>query len=269
MTDVKANGLRFNVVRLDPEETVDDAPTVVLIHGLIMDNLSSYFYTLAPGLAAFAHVVMYDLRGHGLSERPAFGYSVRDAVDDLMGLLDSLDVTESAYLVGNSFGGTIALQAAMEHPDRVAGIALIEAHPVIDGWGDEMVSQLEDIVSGFDDPGVREWITIEGGRKLRRMSETCEELINSSSMPDDLRAAPPTTAAELGAISCPTLCLYGQFSDILDRAQLIVDAVPGAQLRVLEGCSHSILMEAPDELEEHIVEWIGERQPVGGNHGGF
>jgi pimeloyl-ACP methyl ester carboxylesterase len=264
MTDVKANGLRFNVVRLDPDEEIDDAPTVVLIHGLIMDNLSSYFYTLAPGLAAGNHVVMYDLRGHGLSERPPDGYGVTDSVDDLLGLLDAMGVTEPAYLVGNSYGGTIAMQAAIDHPDRVAGIALLEAHPVVDGWGDEMVTQLSDIVSGFDDPGVRDWITKEGGRKLRRMAETCEELIERSSMPADLRSAAPTTTADLARIGCPTLCVYGQFSDIIDRAQLITGSVPGAELRILEGCSHSILMEAPDEIEEHLVSWLTELQPVSG-----
>jgi pimeloyl-ACP methyl ester carboxylesterase len=267
MTDVKANGLRFNVVQLEPPEPVEGAPTVVLIHGLIMDNLSSWFYTLAPGIAAGARVVMYDLRGHGLSERPATGYTVADSVDDLLALLDALEVDEPVYLVGNSYGGTIALQAAIDHPDRVAGIGLVEAHPVVEGWGDEMITQLSDIVSGFDDPGVREWIATEGGRKLVRMAATCEELITRSSMPEDLRSAPITTAAEFASIRCPTLCLYGEFSDIIDRAHFLADAVPGAELRVLEGCSHSILMEAPDELEEHIVGWLEDLAATGAGRG--
>jgi pimeloyl-ACP methyl ester carboxylesterase len=206
---------------------------------------------------------MYDLRGHGLSERPGDGYGVADSVDDLLALLDALGVDEPAYLVGNSYGGTIAIQAAIDHPDRVAGIALVEAHPVVDGWGDEMISQLSDVVSGFDDPGVRDWIAKEGGRKLVRMAATCEDLITRSSMPDDLRSAPITTPAELASIQCPTLCLYGEFSDIIDRAHLIADSVPGAELRILEGCSHSILMEAPDELEEHVVAWLEELTAAG------
>jgi len=267
MADVKANGLRFNVVRLEPDAApaggpTDDAalPTVVFLHGLIMDNLSSFYYTLAPGIAGEARVVLYDLRGHGLSERPLSGYTIADAVEDLGALLDSMGIDGPVHLVGNSFGGTIALAMAMRHPERVAGMALIEAHPVVAGWGEETVSRLEEIVAGFDDPGVRDWIKAEGGRKLQRMSNTCEELISQSSMPDDFRREVPWRDEELAAISCPTLCLYGEYSDIIDRAEWLAGVIPDAELRVLEGCSHSVLMEAPDELEEHVHLWLKEHR---------
>src|SRR5262245_40771562 len=147
MADVQANGLRFNVVRLEPEQADDANPTVVFLHGLIMDNLSSFYYTLAPGIASMARVVLYDLRGHGRSERPVSGYGVGDAVDDLGAVLDALGLHEPVHLVGNSFGGTIALAAAMCRPERVAGMALIEAHPVVEAWGEETVGRLEEIVT--------------------------------------------------------------------------------------------------------------------------
>ena len=106
----------------------------MFVHGLIMDNLSSFYYTLAPGVARSTDVVLYDLRGHGRSDRPSVGYRVEDGVADLLGILDALPVDGPVHVVGNSFGGTIALAAALRHPERIAGMVLIEAHPAFEGW---------------------------------------------------------------------------------------------------------------------------------------
>src|SRR5262245_23303815 len=105
MADVIARGLRFHVQRLGARE----GPTVVLLHGLVMDNLSSLYFTLANPLAATCDVILYDLRGHGMSERPASGYTLREMVLDLAALLDALAVSHPVLLAGNSFGGLLGL----------------------------------------------------------------------------------------------------------------------------------------------------------------
>src|SRR5688572_33194757 len=89
MADVTARGVRFHVQRLGPDAA---AATVVFLHGLVMDNLSSFYFTLANPAAATARVVLYDLRGHGMSHRPATGYRVADLVADLDALLAALAV---------------------------------------------------------------------------------------------------------------------------------------------------------------------------------
>ena len=255
MTTITANGIAINAIHLDGPET-RRVPPVVLLHGLIMDNLSSYYFTLAPGVAEDTEVVVYDLRGHGLTDRPATGYGLDDQVADLAAVLDAHGVHEPVVLVGNSFGGTIALHAALTRPDLVAGICLVEAHPVVAGWGSEIMEDLEEMVAGFDEPGVREFITGDGGRKLKKMAATCEGLVSGTTLAADLRAESPMTAERLATITCPTLCLYGDSSDILDRAELLAAAIPGAELRILEGCTHSVLMEAPDEIETHLRGWL-------------
>ena len=69
MPAIRANGARFHVQQLATTAGAD-APTVVFVHGLVTDNLSSFYYTLAgPVVAAGARAVLYDLRGHGRSER--------------------------------------------------------------------------------------------------------------------------------------------------------------------------------------------------------
>ena len=81
MADVTANGLLFHYQTLGKGR--GDDRLVVFLHGLVMDNLSSWYFTVANPVAVHAEVLLYDLRGHGKSERPEAGYSVSDHVDDL------------------------------------------------------------------------------------------------------------------------------------------------------------------------------------------
>jgi pimeloyl-ACP methyl ester carboxylesterase len=268
MADLTVRGVRFNVVRLGPGGDDDAARAdgfarhrrpVVFLHGLIMDNLSSFYYTIAPAVARLTETVLFDLRGHGRSERPSGGYRIEDGVDDLFGILDALGIEEPVHLVGNSYGGTIALAAALRCPRRVAGLALIEAHPAFEGWGDEMIDDLTDLVSGFDNPGVRDYLATGAPRSLRRMVKTCEELVTISSLGEDLRVSQPTTPDDLSGLSCPVLLLYGESSDILDRAFVLEDAIGGSVLEVIDGCSHALLMENPHEVEHRVRAWLDEQ----------
>ena len=80
MPEVDVGGLRFHVQRLgDP-----GGETVVMLHGMLVDNLSSLYLTLAPVLVnAGMDVVLYDQRGHGRSERPTDGYTIDRVIDVL------------------------------------------------------------------------------------------------------------------------------------------------------------------------------------------
>ena len=88
MAEVTANGLRFHYQSLGAGR--GDDRLVVFLHGLVMDNLSSWYFTVANPVAMRTEVLLYDLRGHGKTERPKTGYTVSDHVDDLAALLDSV-----------------------------------------------------------------------------------------------------------------------------------------------------------------------------------
>src|SRR5882757_3928108 len=90
------------------------AETVLLVHGMF-SNLSVYYFNIAPILARHFHVVMYDLKSHGLSERTAEGYDLESMTDDLLNLLDSQGF-DQVHLGGYSFGGLIALKMASRFP---------------------------------------------------------------------------------------------------------------------------------------------------------
>src|SRR5262249_16239824 len=136
--DVMVRGVRLHVQRLG---TPSARPPVVFLHGLVMDNLSSWYFTVALPAARHGEVILYDLRGHGKSERPTTGYRLEDHIADLAELLDVLAVPE-ATLVGNSFGGLLALAFAAQHPDRVAGIVLCDGHLGDDAFAEQMTATL-------------------------------------------------------------------------------------------------------------------------------
>jgi pimeloyl-ACP methyl ester carboxylesterase len=104
-------------------------PVVVLVHGLAA-SIYSWRHTILPLAQAGYRVIAFDNRGFGFSDRPPRGYSNEAYVGVLYGLLDSLGVTE-ATLVGHSMGGAIAAQAALDRPERVHGLVLVDAA----GWG--------------------------------------------------------------------------------------------------------------------------------------
>ena len=251
MADVVANGVRHHVQRLGRGER-----TVVFVHGLVMDNLSSFYFTLANPIAEGAEVVLYDLRGHGMSERPAAGYRVDDLVADLAGLLDALAIDRPVTLVGNSFGGLVALAFAAAHPARVARLALIDAHTGTDGWAGQMTATLA-LRGDARDAKIAEsfqaWLGRHSERKRTRLARAAEALVEGTSLVADLRGSPPLAVA---GIHCPTLALYGERSDVRAHGEALARALPTCTLHLVPGCSHSVLWEATAEVRDRVVAFV-------------
>ncbi|MDQ6617470.1 MAG: alpha/beta hydrolase [Actinomycetota bacterium] len=260
MAEVVANGVRFHVQQLTPPQgSAAGQPTVVFIHGLVMDNLSSFYYTLAnPCAVGGADVVLYDLRGHGRSERPPMGYALDDSVDDLAGLLAALGIDGPVHIVGNSYGGTVGLAFALAYPEQVASLVLIEGHFAVQGWGEEMARTLWGIAFGMELDEARAWVAA-AGRKMTRMAGKADALINHTTLVEDLLTAIPLPRAPLASLSCPVLAIYGDESDVIDRARDLATLVPDFTLNILAGCGHSILMEVPSHLRAVLAWWLGGR----------
>jgi pimeloyl-ACP methyl ester carboxylesterase len=254
-----ANGLRFHVQVLPdaPPSNTAPRPKVVMIHGLVMDNLSSYYYTIANPVALTADTYLYDLRGHGRSEVPATGYGVIDHVADLRRLLTAWDIVDQpVHLVGNSFGGVVALTYTHIFPENVASLVLIEAHFATEGWGEHMAGSLALAAFGLDDDSVREWLARNASRKLSRLARHSERLFQETSLIGDLQKERPFPRRALQAIACPTVAIYGEGSDILDRAYDLERNVPGCELHVVPDTTHSVLTEATPLVRDLTTEWI-------------
>lgn len=254
MSDLMVDGVRLNVTTVGT-----GSPPVVFLHGLVMDNLSSWYFTAGTRVGAFTRAILLDLRGHGRSERPATGYTVARMVADVVGVLDALDVTEPVLLVGNSFGGQIAAAFAVAHPERTAGIALLDAHLGRDGWGDAMAGTLSlegeardtMIATHFAD-----WLGRHSERKRNRLASNAQALVYGTSLVADLQASPGLDDAQLAALTMPVLALYGERSDILSEARRLEACVPHADVRVLPGASHSLMWEATEEVIAALVTWV-------------
>lgn len=117
---IKANGIVTNY------HDVGEGNPVLLIHGSGpgVSAWANWRLTL-PALAATNRVVALDMVGFGFTERkPDFAYGLDAWVDHAVGLLDALNIAQTD-LVGNSFGGAIALALAIRHPERVRRLVLM------------------------------------------------------------------------------------------------------------------------------------------------
>lgn len=103
----------------------EGAPVVVLIHGLGLTRGSTWG-GIAPVLAQEFRVLAYDLLGHGESALPEGEVSLTALSEQLIALMDELGI-ESAALVGFSLGGMINRRCAMDHPDRVSALAILNS----------------------------------------------------------------------------------------------------------------------------------------------
>jgi pimeloyl-ACP methyl ester carboxylesterase len=257
MTDISANGVRFHVQRLLPGTR---GPTVVFVHGLVMDNLSSFYYTLAgPTVAAGAQAILYDLRGHGRSERTRACYTTRDGVADLCGLLDALDETEPVYLVGNSYGGLVAARMAVVAPERVGGLVLIESSCTgASGaaWIEEMTNTLTVAALGLEYDRAADQLRALGRRKEARLAMHADALLNGTSLIEDLSSERPVAASELAQIACPVLGVYGERSELVDAAADLRRHVRDCRIEILPGMAHTVLREATGPLREIVTGWL-------------
>lgn len=259
MAEVRARGLQFHVQRLGA-----GSRKVVFLHGLVMDNLSSWYFTLGNRVAAFAEGIFLDLRGHGRSERPPGGYAVPEMVADLAAILDALDLKQPVHLVGNSFGGLLAVAFAAAHPERVANLVLVDAHLNDGDWSSQMIATLtlegdsrdQMIASHF-----RNWLGRNSARKRNRLAETARALIGETSLLADLDASPVVTDSDLRSIPCPVLALYGGDSDSRFRGERLARLLPDCTLHLLPGCSHSVLWESTERVSALAAEWLAKPSP--------
>jgi pimeloyl-ACP methyl ester carboxylesterase len=268
MADAVVRGVRLHYQRIGvvPCEGSghqgSGSPRVVFVHGLVMDNLASWYFSVASAVAAFADVLLFDLRGHGLSERPQRGYGVDDFVLDLDALVDATLGDGPIVLVGNSVGALIATRFALKFPMKTAGLVLVDGHLGDGDFGERMKATLSLTGAGADRAiadTFKDWLGRHSERKRNRLAQHARALVHETTLVDDLRATPPITEAELATITAPTLALFGEDSDLRARGERLVGAMPNATIEVFPGCTHSILWEATALVRDRIVSFCNGR----------
>ncbi|MEZ4552642.1 MAG: alpha/beta fold hydrolase [Dehalococcoidia bacterium] len=277
MPEIHANGLRFNTHQIGSGD-----PVVVLIHGLVVDNLSSWYFSIAPALAARCTVLLYDLRGHGASEQPPSGYTIEDMALDLRAIVDASGLAgRPLVLAGNSTGGLVGLRFALRYPEAVASLVLIDAHLAQSDFGRQMATTLElegdareekihelfgnwvdgHTVDGEPDADVQATMRMFrriGKRRRNPLATRAQELTSNTSLVVDLRDTPQTEDAELRSLTMPVLALYGEHSDLRSEGERVAALIPRCTLELVPGATHGLIWQATTMLRQRLVDWVDE-----------
>ena len=221
----------------------------------------------------YFRVVRFDMRDYGRSDR-AQGPVSRRA--DLKGLLDQLGIRH-AVLVGCSMGGTIVLDFALEHPERVAGLVLVSADPSgFEMQGDpppdllamisamqkgdlEQVSELQ-LRLWIDgpfrqpeqvDPGVR-----RRAAEMNRIPVEHNTWAKVDTQPLD--PLDPPAIQRLDQVHVPTLIIAGALDhpELLRAAGIMEKGIPGAGKVIIAGAAHLPSMEKPAAFNRAVLSFV-------------
>lgn len=270
MPFVTIDGLQFHVQRLGwprPDRPgAGGPPPIVMLHGLFSGNVASWFFTCAPALAKTSPVLLYDLRGHGRSDRPPAGYSSTVQAADLQALTAALP---PFAIVAHSFGALVAMRFALSHPERVTALALVEPPIVADG-GKPWWAQPGSGPGG--DPGAFDparWLAAVDGDPLgsrgsasrQRLLDGIAALTRETWVLADLRAEEETTDAELARLPSPLLAVFGSRSRCVDAAPRVRRVRPDADVAILDA-GHAVHVDATAELAALLQKCVGDQRAV-------
>ena len=252
-------------------------PPIVLMHAAIA-NLRAWD-AMVPGLVAAGYlVVRYDYRSFGRSTTDDVQFSNRV---DLLAVLDSFGIRRAA-LVGNSRGGQIAFDTALEFPERV--VAIVGVGAGLGGFEGKLTAEEQALfdegerleaagdldVEALVDLEVRVWV--DGpGQTADRVDASVRESVRAMDrllyQPGRVTGRPivldPPANDRLGNLRCPVLAVAGglDVSDVVQAAHRLESAAPKARAVVWPDVAHMIGMEVPDRLNGLIVDFLGPLRP--------
>ncbi|MFU8875256.1 alpha/beta fold hydrolase [Micromonospora sp. SL4-19] len=243
---------------------------VVLVHAGIADR--RMWRGLVPALAARHRVIAVDLRGYGDSELPAAPFAHHD---DVVGLLDALGIA-SAALVGCSFGGRVAADAALAHPERVSALALFGAPVSGNEWSEETERLWEELVGEVNPEDlaataageVRFWVV----GPTRRPEDVDPELIRFAEEMDRqaLAAEKALSAVEAGELDPPAIdrltelrmpVLVGTGADDVADLRRLADRIAaeapqGVRLPDVPDAAHLLPLERPEPVNAALLDFL-------------
>lgn len=263
---------RVNGVDLYYEEHGEGSP-IVLVHGCGGSALG--FAEAVGELSKHGRVITYDRRGCARSERPAPYERTRVAEhsDDAAALLDALEATP-AIVIGRSYGGTIAADLALRHPDRVRALAMLEPDaprdlaPGAAEWIDALAERLREVAAqdGVDAVGEALITGVAGEAAWRSFPDHWQRVLtgNGPAILAELRGEwwPEADAAALAAITQPTLLVAAAESppEFHEPIRAYARLLPDARTELVDG-GHIIDPAAPAVIA-FVEEVLGpERSP--------
>ena len=258
---VEVNGTRLYY------EMAGAGDTVVFLHGFTLDTRmwDDQFRLFAEHY----HVIRYDLRGFGQSAVPAD--TLYAHFDDLKALFDALGI-EQAHLVGLSKGGGVALDFALAFPAYVRSLVLIDS--ILGGFSWSAEGSARDALvwqrageGGI--PAARESWRVHPlfapAQRNTAVAARLDRIIDEYSGWHFVHANPerglqPPAAQRLHELHVPVLAIVGEYDtpDFRAITEIIGKQAPGAQALVIPGVGHMANMEAPQQVNNAVLEFWGQ-----------
>ena len=225
---------------------------VVLLHSALGD--SRLWKRQIAALEREHHVLAPDLPGFGENPLPTEPFSYVDSIAPLL----------PAVLVGNSFGGAIALRTALAHPGEVERLALVGSGLPAWDWTEEMRAHFAAAEKAFEagdldraaDVDMEFWVKPEHRDEVRPQQRRALELQSAHEEPELLWPE----ATPLSTLTMPTLVVVGQddYADFHAIAEHLAGEIPEAELVVVPGAGHLVGIDQPEELNALLLEFLCE-----------
>lgn len=257
---------------------------LLLVHGF--GNEAHIWDEFAPVVAPYYRTLAVDLRGHGDSAHdPELRYDYASHVRDLEAVSAALEI-ERLVLVGHSLGGRISMLFAAAHPERMAGLVIVDAGPDLDPRGVTRISGDVERSVGVTFASLAECENAlahaypaaqpaavarmarhgmrrrEDGR-YERKSDPAFHAGRAAMTPEAAEALERQTSKQLwetlAKIRCPTLLVRGAASDILDpdTADRMADEVlSNGRLAVVPRAGHSVMTDNPEGFAEAVSAFV-------------
>lgn len=245
-----------------------DGDALLLLHAGIADMRMWDAQIL--DLSAEYRAIRYDIRGFGRSPIPSATFANHE---DPAALLDHLGIG-SAHIVGASYGGLIALDFALAHPERVRSLVLVA--PSISGqeygpeihafWEAEEAALERDDLDAAVEVNLRTWVDgPQRGRDqvdpaVRAKVAAMQRLAFEIEEPDeyDEISLDPPAIHRLDELRLPLLIIVGDLDlpDKLELARHLAAEIPRARLEIMPGCAHLPNMEKPVVFNRLLLNFI-------------
>lgn len=246
-----------------------EAETVVLLHGL-HGHLEWWNYYQTPVLSQQYRVLTLDQRGHGKSFKPAAGYSIELMASDVYELLRQLNIPR-VHIGGASMGGMVSLQFALEHPDMVRSLILVDSYPhtpkaiqeALEHWiADTEAKGYARVMETFNDDYADALFSPGFWAREPDFPAFETELVLKNLMPDPAfigccRAIQEfDVSARLGDIEAPTLIVTPNQGIAYEEGQLMHQQLARSELWTPEDVGHSVHIELPEQFNRRVLQFL-------------
>jgi len=259
-------------------------PVLLLLHGIA--GSSRTWRDVIPRLTDRFTVIAPDLTGHGHSEKPVGDYSLGAFASGIRDLLEVLSI-DRVTVIGQSFGGGVAMQLVYQHPERCERLVLVDSG----GLGREVSWLLrlmalpgsEYVMPVIFPSFVRDWgdnlfrMIDERGIRMGRITEmwsayaSLAESENRQAFARTIKSVIDPGGQTVSAMDrlylaspMPALIIWGDRDDIIpvSHAYAAHQAMPGSRLVIIEGVGHFPQIEAPEQFVDALVDFIDSTEPA-------